>query len=70
MATYRCNWRVDHNGTPYAPGDEIELYPDEAAPLLASGAISTPEKRSALRRLFGDSDGVNVRVPAEGGGDA
>lgn len=42
--SYVCVEPVKHNGKPHQPGDPIELTEDEAATLLAMGAINQPEK--------------------------
>lgn len=40
MASYRCNWRLKHDGKRCRAGETIELSQAAAAPLLAAGAIT------------------------------
>lgn len=41
---YPINWPLQHNGQSYQPGEQVELTDAEAAPLLAAGVISKPER--------------------------
>jgi hypothetical protein len=40
MKTYKTIEPIHHDGKPYAPGKQIKLEDEAAAPLIASGAIS------------------------------
>lgn len=42
-ASYICIEPIQHNGKRHEPDDEIALTEDEAASLLAMGAIKQPE---------------------------
>lgn len=44
---YKVHDNLDHDNEPYAPGDEVELTKEAAAPLLALGVVSGPKKAAA-----------------------
>ena len=46
MAAYTALEPIRHNGVDYAPGAPVDLDADEAAPLLAAGAIAAPSAGS------------------------
>lgn len=44
---YQVHDNLDHDNKPYAPGDEVELTKDAAAPLLELRVVSGPKKAAA-----------------------
>lgn len=66
MAKYICNHAVGAGGRNYKTGEEIRLSPEEAAPLLKSGAVTRPPRMSAYRKLFGGGTVVIDPVGMEG----
>lgn len=45
--TYAVQWHIKTEGRRYAPGDTLDLTDDQAAPFLASGAITAAAPEAA-----------------------